>query len=46
MVKSRRGTRPKGRLTGTYGKVKTNLILHRKKGHWFVSLFVGDKSIS
>jgi len=30
MVKSRRGLHPKGRLTGTYGKAKTNLILHRE----------------
>ena len=33
MVKSRRGLVPKGKLIGTYGKVKTNLILRRNKGH-------------
>ncbi len=33
MVKPGGALLPKGKLIGTYGRVKTNLILHRKKGH-------------
>ena len=33
MAKPLRGTRPKGKLIGTYGKAKINLILHKNKGY-------------
>ncbi len=46
MAEPLRGTRPKGKLTGTYGKVKTNLILHTNKGYQVMLLFMENKSIS
>ncbi|MBA7662191.1 hypothetical protein ES703_70217 [subsurface metagenome] len=46
MVKPGGALLPMGKLIGTYGKAKINLILHRNKGYWVISLFMENKSIS
>ena len=39
MVKPGGALLPKGKLIGTYGKAKINLILRRNKGHGYVFVY-------